>query len=350
MRKLLKGYLQKEVKYIGLYLGCVGIFCAVFFLYNVRLEGIRYAAVLSGAFLAVVLLMDFVHYVRHYEELTVALAAIPYELREFPTARNVVEELYQEKITEQQRYSEELESRQRIGRQDMMDYYSLWAHQIKTPIAAIRLLLQTRESMELKERGSSVEEFEAQEEVFLRSLKMELFKTEQYVEMVLSYLRMEEMSSDLMLQWYPLDEIVRQAVKKYSSLFIMKKIRLEYRKCDSMVLTDEKWLVFVLEQLLSNALKYTVSGVITIWQEEGEKGRLVIEDTGIGIQEEDLPRIFEKGFTGYNGRQDKKSTGIGLYLCKSICDKLSHGIFVESEVGVGTRMYLELQRRKLYTD
>lgn len=179
---------------------------------------------------------------------------------------------------------------------------------------------------------------------------MELFKTEQYVEMVLSYLRMEDMSSDLVLQWYSLDEIVRQAVKKYSTLFIMKKLPLEYRKCEGMVLTDEKWLVFVIEQLLSNALKYTTEGKIMIYREEGESGRLVIEDTGIGIQEEDLPRIFEKGFTGYNGRQDKKSTGIGLYLCKSICDKLNHGITVESEVGRGSRVYLSLKRRNLDVD
>lgn len=176
---------------------------------------------------------------------------------------------------------------------------------------------------------------------------MELFKTEQYVEMVLSYLRMEEMSSDMMLQWYPLDDIVRQAVKKFSPLFIMKKIRLEYLKCETMVLTDEKWLVFVLEQLLSNALKYTAKGTITIYQEEGGYGRLVIKDTGIGIQAEDLPRIFDKGFTGYNGRQHKKSTGIGLYLCKCVCDKLNHKITVESDVGKGTQVYLELKRREL---
>lgn len=349
MRKLVKGYLQKEVKYIGSYLGCVGIFCAVLFLYNVRLDAMGYAVMLSCVCLAGILVTDFVRYLRHYEELTVALAAVPYELREFPEGKTVLEELYQEKLTEQQRYLEELESGQRIGRQDMMDYYSLWAHQIKTPIAAMRLLIQTQESVMLAESGSREEELEIQEEAFLRNLKMELFKTEQYVEMVLSYLRMEEMSSDLVLQWYSLDGIIRQAVKKYSSLFIMKKIRLEYRKCSSMVLTDEKWIVFVIEQLLSNALKYTVRGGITIG-EEGESGRLVIEDTGIGIQAEDLPRIFEKGFTGYNGRQDRKSTGIGLYLCKSICDKLSHGISVESSVGVGTRISLELQRRKLYTD
>lgn len=347
MRKFLTGYFRKEMKYIGGYLGCVGIFCAVLYLYNVSLDAVSYGAVLSGVLLAVRLLIDYIRYLRHYEELSAALAAIPYEVRELPRAEDAIEELYQEKVIVQHVHSAEMESKMRIGRQDMLDYYSLWVHQIKTPIAAIRLLLQSQENMEMEERGSTAEEIEEQETVFLKNLKMELFKTEQYVDMVLSYLRMEEMSSDMVLQWYPLDEIVRQAVKKFSPLFIMKKIRLEYQKCETMVLTDEKWLVFVLGQLLSNALKYTAKGTITIYQEEGEYGRLVIKDTGIGISPEDLPRIFEKGFTGYNGRQHKKSTGIGLYLCKSICDKLNHGIAAESDIGKGTWIYLELKRREL---
>ena len=121
----------------------------------------------------------------------------------------------------------------------------------------------------------------------------------------------------------------------------MKKIKLDYETVNSRVLTDEKWLVFVLEQLLSNALKYTRSGRISIHMEGKE---LVVEDTGIGIQAEDLPRVFEKGFTGYNGRTDKKSTGIGLYLCKSVMDKLRHQIRIESEVGIGTKIYLNLTR------
>ena len=347
MRKLLTGYFRRELKYIVGYLGCVGIFYAVLFLYNVNLEAVSYGAILAGSILAAILMMDCIRYIRHYGGLSAALAAVPYEVREFPQTGDEMEKLYQEKIRAQYMYAAELESKLRIVRQDMLDYYSLWAHQIKTPIAAMRLLIQDQEGVELEGRGGTAEEIGEQWAAFLKNLKMELFKTEQYVEMVLSYLRMEDMSSDMVLQWYPLDDIVRQAVKKYSSLFIMKKIRLEYQKCETMVLTDEKWLVFVLEQLLSNALKYTVGGTITIHEESGEDGCLVIEDTGIGIQVEDLPRIFEKGFTGYNGRQNKKSTGIGLYLCKSICDKLNHGISAESEPGEGTRIYLELKRREL---
>ena len=115
---------------------------------------------------------------------------------------------------------------------------------------------------------------------------------------------------------------------------------MDFQPTNYKVLTDEKWLVFVIEQLLSNAIKYTNKGKISIYPLEDKK--LVIEDTGIGISKEDIPRIFDKGFTGYNGRTDKKATGLGLYLCKNILDKLSHKISIESEVGVKTKVILDL--------
>lgn len=159
--------------------------------------------------------------------------------------------------------------------------------------------------------------------------------------MVLLYLRMGDMSSDLDFQEYQLDDVIRQAIRKYSKMFILRKIRLDFQETGKRVLTDEKWLVFVIEQILSNGLKYTKKGSISIYMEEDA---LVIRDTGIGISPEDLPRVFEKGFTGYNGRRDKKSTGIGLYLCKSILDRLGHKIEIRSQVGQGTSVYLRLDR------
>ena len=146
--------------------------------------------------------------------------------------------------------------------------------------------------------------------------------------------------NDFVLKEYDLDNIIRQAVRKYAPLFIRKKISLDFQPTTYKVLTDEKWLVFVIEQLLSNAIKYTNKGKISIYSLENKK--LVIEDTGIGISKEDIPRIFDKGFTGYNGRTDKKATGLGLYLCKNILDKLSHKISIESEVGVKTKVILDL--------
>ncbi len=153
---------------------------------------------------------------------------------------------------------------------------------------------------------------------------------------------MESESSDLVIKRHSLDKIVKQAVKKYAKSFIRKKIKLNYDDLNCAVITDEKWLVFVIEQVLSNSLKYTSTGSISIYMDKELSETLVIEDMGIGIQQEDLPRVFEKGFTGYNGHSDKKSTGIGLYLCKMIIKKLSHTINIESTIGKGTKVKIGL--------
>lgn len=152
------------------------------------------------------------------------------------------------------------------------------------------------------------------------------------------------MSADLELKRYDLLEIIRQAVRKYSRLFILQKMKLNLEEMDYQVLTDEKWLLFAIEQILSNALKYTKEGGISIYMAKDRKDTLVIEDTGIGINPEDLPRVVEKGFTGYNGRNHKKSTGLGLYLSKEILEKLNHTLTLESEVGKGTRVFIYLGR------
>lgn len=178
--------------------------------------------------------------------------------------------------------------------------------------------------------------------------RQELFKIESYVEMALNYLRFEEMSNDLVLERNSLEQLVRQVVKKYAAIFIYNHISIQLEHLDYTVLTDEKWFCFVLEQILSNALKYTKQGSVKISAEETENGlQIFVKDTGIGIKREDLPRIFEKGFTGYNGRMDKKASGLGLYLCKGVCEKLGHEIRVVSEEGEGTTVILTLQLEKV---
>ena len=194
---------------------------------------------------------------------------------------------------------------------------------IKAPIAVMSLLLQQEDTEQNQQ------------------LKAELFRVEQYAEMALSYVRLGEGMKDLVIAQYPLDEIIRKAVRKYAGQFIRKKIRLVYVGTEEIVLTDEKWLSFILEQILSNAVKYTVKGSVTI--EVNEKKQLTVSDTGIGIAAEDLPRIFEKGYTGKNGRLDRKSTGIGLYLCKMAADKMGHKLSVESVPGEGSSFTIDLE-------
>lgn len=198
------------------------------------------------------------------------------------------------------------------------DFFALWAHQIKTPIAAMRLLLQN-------------------EEVNAGDCRQELFRIESYVEMALNYLRFEGISGDLLLETCQLESMVKQVVKKYSTIFIHQHLSVEFENLDGNILTDEKWFCFVLEQILSNALKYTKEGGVKIFARDTDEGKeIVIRDTGMGIRSEDLPRVFEKGYTGYNGRMDKKASGLGLYLCKGVCKKLGHSIRIESQENKGT--------------
>ncbi len=208
---------------------------------------------------------------------------------------------------------------------DRNDYYLMWTHQIKTPIAAMKLLLENGEE---RDKNSFY-------------MREELFKIEQYVEMVLTFQRLESLSSDLVLREYDLYEILKQTVKNFSVLFINKGLSLELQEMQFRVLSDEKWLGFCVGQLISNSVKYTKHGCITIQaKEEMERVILCVEDTGIGIRSEDLPRIFERGFTGCNGRMDEKSTGIGLYLCHRIFEHLGITIRVESAVDRGTKIFL----------
>ena len=335
MTHMISTYLKKNRKPILFYLLFLGVFYLVLYLYGVRADALGYAVFLSLVTFIVLGLFDLWRYQARIKTIGEAFRNMAYELGSLPAPLDIPEEKYQEEV---RMLGERLvlqENDSRRSRQEMLDFYSLWAHQIKTPLAAMNLLLQSEEAREDKDAK------------IFQEMRMELFKTGQYVDMVLSYLRAEDMSSDLLLKEYSLDEIVRQAVRKYSGVFILKKIRLEYEPCKEIVLTDEKWLLFVLEQLLSNALKYTEKGFIRIRMEQGSPAVLLIEDSGIGIQAEDLPRVFEKGFTGYNGRQDKKSTGIGLYLCRMICEKLNHTVTITSDPGKGTAVRLDLTRKEM---
>ena len=332
---MFRAFLKDKQREISLYAGTVGIFIVVAFLYNIRMDALKYALFLVALWLLLYIITEYNRF-RKKHVLLEGLKQHPQEcVRELPECRNLLELDYQELLGIFDERIIELKSGERIKRQDLNDYYGMWVHQIKTPIAAMHILLQ---SMEEEHPGTAE----------LKEMKMELFKTEQYVEMVLTYLRMEDMSGDLKFEKTELDKMLRQSVRKYSQMFILQKIRLDYQPVERKILTDEKWLGFVIEQVLSNALKYTkTDGTIRICLKEKEgKECLVIEDNGIGIQAEDLPRVFEKGFTGYNGRADKKSTGIGLYLCKKIMDRLGHKIWIESEVGKGTRVCLDLAREE----
>lgn len=328
--KIIKCYSKHHIKSITLFCMFSLIFGIVFSLYKLELKAVLYAILLCFSIGFVIVLIDFIKYYKHHKIMIDLKEKITISLEELPIPHNLVEQDYTELIKtihdDKIRITYETDS----SKKDMVEYYTLWVHQIKTPIAAMRLLLQSDDNTHNNELSS------------------ELFKIEQYVEMVLSYLRINNNSNDFIFKRYSLDNIVKQSVRKYAPLFVRKKLGLDFETLNCYVLTDEKWLSFVIEQILSNSLKYTNKGKISIYMTNNTT--LVIEDTGIGIAAEDLPRIGEKGFTGYNGRTYKKATGIGLYLCKQILNKLSHTITIKSEVGVGTKVFIDLEETKLLTE
>jgi signal transduction histidine kinase len=247
-----------------------------------------------------------------------------------PVAKSPIEDDYINIIKIMREKSIDNLSKWQNERNDSIDYYTTWVHQIKTPIAVMQMILQ----------GEDTEEH--------RMLSAELFRIEQYVEMVLCYFRLDSSSSDFVFKEYNLDDIIKKAVRKYAPQFIRKRILLKYEPVSLSILTDEKWLLFIIEQILSNAIKYTKTGYVEI--RVTEKMVLEISDTGIGIAAEDIPRIFEKGFTGYNGHENTKSTGLGLYLCRQASKKLMHSITVKSEVGKGSTFMIDLYKEKLQTE
>ncbi len=337
-------------------------FALMLWLYGLALEGALYGLCLCAVQGAAVMTADYIRFKKRISaliELNNSLdakaggavgfgeqfeAPIP-DTDLLPAPSNAAEWQYNALVTRLSTEIVQLSGQAHRAEADRREYYATWVHQIKTPITVMRLLLSNGET--------------AYDDETLRKLNSELFKIEQYVEMALSYTRLSSGGSDYMFKRHDIDAITRAAIRKYAQLFISKKLKVDYTPIEFSAVTDEKWLQFCIEQILSNAVKYTggalpfsaedsCRGCISVRGEailQGSGGNaayaLVISDNGIGIAAEDIPRVFDMGYTGYNGRADKKSTGIGLYLCKQALTRIGHGISIESAVGVGTTVRIE---------
>ena len=305
---------------------CAGLGLFLFWLYGLPWEAAGYLLCLCLVVVCLLAGASFVRFRRRHRTLTLLEEGILIDPANLPEAADLIQADYDRLLRRLLREGREQQARADSTLGELTGYYTLWVHQIKTPIAALDLLLQAG-----PEKTAEME--------------VELQKISQYVDMVLQYLRLDSEARDLVLRRCSLDEMVRQTVRKYAKLFILKKIRLTFQETGRTVLSDEKWFIFLLEQLLSNALKYTpAGGQITIGL-EGED-TLLLMDTGIGIAPEDLPRVFDKGFTGQNGRVDRKATGLGLYLCRRTADLLGHSLTIDSRLGVGTQVRIGLGRPK----
>ena len=327
--EIIKSYLKKNLKIYLLLIVFIFIFILIFYLYNLPFEVLFYSSSLCFIVALIVSIIDFNNYRKSYIDLKYLESNILNNMEDLSKSLDIRVEYYQKIIERLHNEVEKLKIDDNKKMENLADYYSMWIHQIKTPIAAINFLLDN-------------------EEIDVKAFRQELFKIERYVEMVLTYIRLGSETSDYVITSINLDEVVRENIKKYATLFINKKIKLNYVSHETYVISDKKWLGFAFEQLLSNAIKYTKSGgEISINISES---KLVIEDNGIGIYEEDLPRIFEQSFTGLNGRYEKKSSGLGLYLCKKTLDKLQHKIEITSKVNKGTKVMITFPKKDMFRD
>ena len=294
----------------------------IFFLYQLSPEPVLYVALLWLLAGLTACMTGFSNYRKKLQQLTLVATAPDVNLSRMDTPSDQIESLQQDIMHRLNQMRMNVETAGRKSLEEMTDYYTMWVHQIKTPIASMRLTLE----------GSDTPES--------RRLSAELGRIERYVEMALVYLRLDSESSDYVIREFELDPFIRRAVKKFAGEFISKRLSLELEPSGASVVSDEKWLAFVVEQVLSNSLKYTREGSVRIYLAEPKT--LCIRDTGIGIAPEDLPRVFDKGYTGLNGRADLRASGLGLYLCRRVCRKLGHEISAVSAPGKGTEIRIDL--------
>lgn len=239
-----------------------------------------------------------------------------------PLERALAEKL---EAREMELYQQRSDSERKLT--DLLDYYTLWVHQIKTPIAANQLLVAEVADRQLKQQ-----------------LEQEIFKIDSYTNLVLQYLRLESFHDDLVLRQVQIEDLIKEIIRKYALFFIQKGLNVNLYDLDKEIVTDKKWLLVVIEQIISNSLKYTKEGGLEIYMDGQE---LCIKDTGIGIKNSDVLRVFERGFSGYNGRLIQQSSGLGLYLSKKISEELGHQIRIESEVGKGTTVRIQFSDMNL---
>ena len=325
--KLFAEYIKSRRGALLFFALATAVLCASFALFRLPLAAVAYPLALTALLGAAALALDFRRVYKLHRELSQLESSAAELIGELPAARSVPEADYRAIVQSLCRQSADAAAAAASDRADMLEYYTLWAHQIKTPIAAMRLRLQSEDSD------------------LSRRLLADLGRVERYVEMVLTYLRLEGDGTDFVFRETSLDAVVRASLRSFAGEFIARRLTLDYTPTDVRVLTDEKWLSFVIEQVLSNALKYTPQGGVSVYVEEPKT--LCIRDTGIGIAPEDLPRIFERSYTGLQGRADKRASGIGLYLCRRICADLGHTITAESTPGEGTLIRIALEKKKL---
>ena len=311
-------YIRSRSRFFAFILSLTGLLFLFEILFDNQVPYFNYFFFLSTFLTFLFLVFDFLIELQRYrKELLYGerKAKSPMEVLLTEKLEKSESELYQKKSDAENRYN------------DLVDYYTLWVHQIKTPIAASKLLVSEVADRQLKQQ-----------------LEQEIFKIDSYTNLVLQYLRLESFHDDLVLKKESIEDLVKEVIRKYAIFFIQKGLSINLHDLDRSIVTDKKWLLVVIEQILSNSLKYTNEGGLEIYMDGSD---LCIKDTGIGIKNSDRLRVFERGFSGYNGRMTQQSSGLGLYLTQKISQELGHQIQIESELGKGTTVRIKFSEVNL---
>lgn len=325
MKQLLWAWIKTYYRTALLMLSTAALFVLPHLLAGGGVREIQYALVLTGVLGVIAAVWSLGTLARRLKQLEAAVTHLPEEQDTLPVPSTPMETLWHELAEAYQAEVRGLTARMQQEAREEADYYTLWLHQMKTPLAALDLMAQSPGEMDRA------------------LLRQETLKIGQYAQAALDYQRLGSIHSDLQLKEVALYPLCCQAVRTLRPLFLYGQISLRMEPFSGTALTDSKWLLVVLSQVITNALKYTPRGG-GIVLEQPEEGILTVRDTGIGIRPEDIARVFDRGFTGHTGRNQEKSTGIGLYLCRRICDELGHGIALDSRVGEGVTVTLDLRR------
>ncbi|CAN7739987.1 sensor histidine kinase [Paenibacillus sp. LjRoot153] len=337
-------YLKDKRYFMGMY-AVTMLFVSLIMLVSVKgqaaLNNITYTN--AGCFLFAALYIIFGYFYRKsfYKELNEFLGKSQHQdwaIAAMPDPQTNQQELYLQLLTQlskdQANETHLLQSEIR----NHQDFILSWIHEVKLPIAASRLIMENR-------AGKTAE-------YLVDKLEDELSKIDSYVEQALYYSRIDSFSRDYFISELSLTTLVKDSVKKVAKLFIAKRIRPDMEDLTHHVNSDSKWLGYIVGQIVGNALTYTDNGgSITFRSEETDsEKRLIIQDTGIGIDSADLGRVFDKGFTGKNGRTHSRSTGMGLYLVKQMAIKLGHDLSITSTEGEGTTVTIHFMKMQHYND
>lgn len=338
-------YLRDQIRLIVFFIILLGFILSVVTLgtlgnaNQMQSYDVMYLLIVSLLLIFVYLITDFIRNRSHERQLQTLKRAQGIEwVTNLPTAKSTLQTAYQELFLKLYREHHEGISQFQAKSKEDLEFVTTWVHEIKTPISVANLLIQNSQ-------GSASEET-------LESIEEELEKIEEYVTRALYYSRSHDFAKDYLIKDITLEGLIKESVKRHSKVFIRKKIRIQLQETAGQVATDKKWLGFVLDQILDNALKYTPAyGVIAISTESNDQELILkVMDSGIGIRSEDQTRIFERGFTGYNGRNELCSTGMGMYLSQRVARKLGHYLSVSSNLNAGTTISIHFPKWSNYFD